>query len=291
VSPILFTIPGAGWEVSAYGFFMGIALVAGWLLALAIAARDRLPADRLGTGYVIALGSALLAARGAWLFANPEGYTGFGSLLLLSQGGLNPAAGLVVAVVVSIAHTNRMGVPVWVWFDALAPALALGVALERIGALLGGVGFGRYAPDFALAIRFPIDSPAYEAHRRGLAQLMPAGAAESLPVFPTQILAAALALVGLWLALRLRARRRFAGAVFLPTLAWLVVARMLIEEPLRADRAQASIGPLSPGQVVAIIVAGALVLLWRRRARAAAADAKAPRPWEGGPWSPKPAPE
>ena len=291
MSPVLFTVPGVAWEVSAYGFFMGLALVTGWLFALGFAAKDRLPADRLGTSYVVALGVALVGARAAWLFGNPEAWTGWGSLVTLSQGGLSPAAGLVVAVVVSIVHTTRMKVPTMVWFDAAAPAVALGVALERIGALFGGIGFGRYAPDFALAIRFPMDSPAFEAHRRGLAQLMPAGAMESLPVYPTQILAATLALVGLGLALWLRSRRRFAGQVCLATVAWLVAARTLIEEPLRADRAEASIGPFSPGQVAAAVLVIALMAVWRSRLLAARADAKAPRPWEGGPWSPALAPK
>lgn len=290
MAPILFTVPGVGWEVSAYGFFMGLALVSGWLFALSLAAKDRLPADRLGTSYVVALGLALVGARAAWLFANPDAWTGWGSLLALAQGGLSPAAGLVVAVVVSIVHTSKMKVPTWVWFDAAAPALALGVALERTGALLAGIGFGRYAPDFPLAMRFPVDSPAFEAHRRTLAQLMPAGATESLPVYPTQILAVVLALLGLWLALRLRARRVFAGHVCLATIAWLLVARTLIEEPLRADRADATIAWWSGGQLAAAALALALVALWRARRRAALADPKAPRPWEGGPWSPTPPP-
>jgi len=286
VSPVLFTVPGVAWEVSAYGFFLGLALVTGWLLALTLAAKDRLPADRLGTSYVVALGLAMIGARAAWLFANPGAWTGFGSLVTLSQGGLSPGAGLVVAIVVSIVQTSRMKLPALLWFDAVAPALALGVALERIGALFGGIGFGRYAPDFALAMRFPIGSPAYEAHRRGLAQLMPAGALESLPVYPTQIIAALLALAGFALAMRLRARRRFVGEVCLATMAWLLAARAFVEEPLRADRAEATLGPLSPWQAVAVILVVALLAAWRSRRAKALANPKAPRPWEGGPWSP-----
>lgn len=288
LSPILFTVPGVQWEVSAYGFFLGLALVAGWLLSISLAARDRLPADRLGTSYVVALGFALVGARAAWLFANPEGWTGWGSLLTLSQGGLSPAAGLVVAVLVTIVHTNRMRVPTWLWFDAAAPALALGIALERMGALFAGIGFGRYAPDFSFAIRFPIDSPAFEAHRRQLAQLLPAGSTESLPVYPAQIVAVVLALAGLWLAMRMRTRRRFAGQVALATVAWLLAARTLVEEPLRADRAEATIGPLAPGQLAAALLVLALLVVLRGRWLRARADKKAPRPWEGGPWSPPP---
>ena len=286
MSPVLFTGPGAAWEVSAYGFFLGLALVTGWLLSLTLAVKDRLPADRLGTSYVIALGLAMLGARAGWLFANPEAWTGWGSLVTLSQGGLSPATGLVVAITVSIVQTSRMKVPAWLWFDAVAPALALGVGLERLGALLAGIGFGQYAPDSAIAIRFPAGSPAFEAHRRGLAQLLPAGSLESLPVYPTQLVAALLGVAGFVLAMRLRKHRVFAGQVALATLAWVLAARAFVEEPLRADKSEATIGPFSPWQVTAGVVVIVLLVMWRSRRTAARADAKAPRPWEGGPWSP-----
>lgn len=287
MSPILFTLPGVDWEVSSYGFFLGMALVVGWLFALRLAGQDRLPADRLGTSYVVTVGLALFGARAVWIIGNPESYTGAASLITFTQGGLSASAAIVIAVVVTIVHTSAMKVPVWVWLDAAAPSVAVGVALERLGALLGGVGFGRYAPDFAFVVRYPEGSPVYEAHRRAFGQLMPVGATESLPVYPVQLIAALLAgLVVVW-AMRRRRVRRFAGEIALGVGMALVATRSLIEEPMRADRAEATFGPFSSGQLLAIVVIVALAGVWRaRRAAAAAMKAGTPKPWEGGPWSP-----
>jgi len=142
MSPVLFSVPGTQWEVSSYGFFLGLALIAGWILSLSLAGRDRLPADRLGTSYVVAVAFGLVGARGAWLVQHPDAWTGWGSVLSLSspgQGGLAPFFGVVVGFLVAAMHVQRMRVPVLAWFDAVAPALALGLAIERIGALLAGM--------------------------------------------------------------------------------------------------------------------------------------------------------
>jgi phosphatidylglycerol:prolipoprotein diacylglycerol transferase len=274
VSPILFTVPGTAWEVSAYGFFMGLALVAGWLLALSLAAKDKLPTDRLGTSYVVAVAFGLVTARAWWLLGHPEAWQGFESLLALQQGGLSAGAGIAAAGVFTALHMSRMGIPTLAWLDAAAPALALGVALEHLGALLAGSGFGAYAPDAAWAIRFPEGSPAFALHRRELAQLLGSAATSSLPVHPTQIIGAVSALVALALALWLRRRRRWSGQVFLATAALLLAAHSLVETPLRADRDTPVLGPFAPGQLAAL----ALLAIFAGIARARAAQAKANAP-------------
>src|SRR5438132_1214520 len=104
MSPVLFTVPGTAWEVSSYGFFLGLALIAGWILALTLAGRDRLPADRLGTSYVVAVALGLFGARAAWLVEHPDAWDGWISLVSMSspsQGGLAPFFGVVVALVVT----------------------------------------------------------------------------------------------------------------------------------------------------------------------------------------------
>ncbi len=289
VSPILFTVPGTDWEVSAYGFFLGLALVAGWLVSVSFAARDRLPADRLGTSYVVAVAFGLVGARAWWLVQHPDAWAGPASLLALQQGGLSAAAGVTIAALFALLHTSRMRVPTLAWLDAVAPALALGVAMERIGALLAGSGYGRYAPGFPLALRFPEGSPAFLEHRRELAQLLGAGATESLPVYPTQIIGFALAVLALAIGLRIRARRRYGGQVFLVVASLLLAARSLVEDPLRADQGDALLGPFTGAQLAALAVIAVLAGIARARSARVAIDPKGMRPWEGGPWSP-PAP-
>jgi phosphatidylglycerol:prolipoprotein diacylglycerol transferase len=163
----------------------------------------------------------------------------------------------------------------------------VGLVLERLGALCAGAGYGRYAPDFALAIRFPAESPAWLEQRRTLEVLLKPGAPESLPVHPTQLYAVAIGMVALAVGLRLRKRRRWSGQVFIAVVAVIVVGRAFVEEWFRADRAGAVMGPFSAGQIAAALLVLGLVTAWRAGERRAGADPAGARQWEGGPWTPK----
>ncbi|MDR0621610.1 MAG: prolipoprotein diacylglyceryl transferase [Deltaproteobacteria bacterium] len=85
---------------------------------------------------------------------------------LMFQGGL--IAGLILVAVLAILGRVRF----LSMSDALAPALALGQAVGRLGCLLAGCCYGRPAPlGFPLALTFPLGAQA------------PVG----LPLYPTQI--------------------------------------------------------------------------------------------------------
>ncbi|MEM6291706.1 MAG: prolipoprotein diacylglyceryl transferase family protein [Myxococcota bacterium] len=290
MKPVLFTLPGLGWEIQAYGFFVAVALVVAWASTLRLARADGFDPQRLGPVFVAAAAAGLIGARAAWVLQHPAAFDGVRSLMTLRAGTLAPFAGTLVALVVSGAWVSRMKVPVWAWYDLLAPAMALGVAFERFGALLAGTGFGRYAPDAALSIRFPAGSQAFDAHRHALANLMRSGATESLPVHPVQLYAAVLGLAGLGLCVALRGRRRFSGQVFLAFSMYYVAVRSFVEEFLRADAPAAVAGPLNGGQISA---AAMLLVLWVvyavRSRRAAAGDdgVAVPKP---GPASTSPGP-
>jgi phosphatidylglycerol:prolipoprotein diacylglycerol transferase len=181
---------------------------------------------------------------------------------------------------------TRRKIPVSLWYDAMTPAFAVGVVLERFGAFLAGSGHGKYAASFPLAVRFPMDSPVYEAHRRTLGALLPPAATDSLPVHPTQLYAVVVGLIGVALCVVLYKRRRFSGQVFMGYLAYWLVARSFVEEFFRADAATPVVGPFHGGQFGAAAVIVGLIVVYRVRSRRAAAQPGALRLWEGGAWSP-----
>lgn len=287
--PVLFRIPGLDWDVQAYGFFMGLALIVGWLLALAGARRDQLPPDPLGTNYILSVALGLVAARTGWLLQDPSRIEGWQSFIQLQAGGLAGFAGVVIAAFASAMLCQRKRIPVLPWLDVVSPAFAVGLALERVGALLAGTGYGRYVdPTFALAIRFPEGSPAHADHVARLATLMGPGVTGSLPVHPTQLYGLVLALGALGLCLWMRRRRSFSGQVFLAMAMYVLIARTFVEGAFRADADPAAVGPLSLAQVVAIILVGVMGMVYRGRRTRAAKDPSALRQWTGGPWTPKP---
>ena len=193
-----------------------------------------------------------------------------------------PFAGAAVAMIVGGAWVSRLKVRPWAWYDVLAPALALGLVFERLGAFFAGTAFGRYAADAVLSIQFPVGSPAFIEHRRTLANLMRQGATESLAVHPVQLYAAGVGMLGLLLCVWVRSRRRFEGQVFLSFGMFYLAARAFLEEPLRADAPAGVLGPLNTGQVGAVAMLGVLAVVYavlqRRGTQAVSKKTQSSRP-------------
>jgi len=286
VLPVMFSVPGLGWEIHAYGSILALALLVAWVVTLSLGRKDRLPPGRLGMAFVLGVGTGVLAARVVWLLQRPAAEASAEPLWALRGDQLAPFAGVLVAAMVMGIYAMRRRVPVVAVFDVVAPGLMAGAMVERLGALAAGIGFGDVAPELPWALRFPVGSPAFVEHQRTLAELLPPDATQSLPVHPTQVYALLLAGVTLAVALAVRRRRRFSGQVLLATGITYLLLRTLVEEWFRADAGTPTMGPLNGGQLGGLVVAGSMgVVLWSR-GRLAAVKPEAFRPWEGGRWSP-----
>lgn len=279
MKPVLFTLPGLGWEIQAYGFFVALALVVSWAQTLRLSRAEGFDPKAMGPVFVASAAMGLLGARAAWVVQHPPAYEGLASLVTLRAGTMAPFAGAAVALIVGGAWASRIKVRPWAWYDVLAPALALGLVFERLGAFFAGTAFGRYAADAPLSVQFPVGSPAFTEHRRTLANLMRSGTLESLPVHPVQIYAAVLGLLGLVLCVWVRSRRRFEGQVFLSFGMFYLVVRAFVEEPLRADAPAGVLGPLNTGQVgaaVMLLVLGVVYAVLQRRGTLSASKNASP---------------
>jgi hypothetical protein len=163
----------------------------------------------------------------------------------------------------------------------LAPAALLGFALGRVGCWLAGCCFGT-PTSLPWGIRYAAGTAPFEAQQA--AGLLDAAAAVSLPIHPTQLYEAALALVlaaALW---RWGGRLRSAGAAALAVAAGYGAIRFGVEF-YRAGGAESLALGLATVQwtVGAAAVAAALALGYRERAAggAAAAHRRPPPPAEG----------
>ena len=283
--PVLFSLGET--PIHAYGFLIAVALILGWIVSLRIARLDKLPADLLGTGYVLSVGGGLLAARMMWLFQHPDQQGGgIAALLQLQAGGLSGFGGVLAGLIIAGVFCQNKKVPTWAWLDAAAPAFLLGILIERTGAFLAGSDFGLYVDhDFFLAVQFPADSVVYDVHRRELSGLrLPTD--QSLPVHPSQLYAAAAAAVATGLAFVVRQRRQYSGQVALFSLAAFGVTRYLIEDPFRYDMTPEIAGPVTLGQVTGVVVVAIAAIAHFTRAGKAQQDPASFQQWRGGPWTP-----
>ena len=143
-------------------------------------------------------------------------------------GGLAFYGGLALAAVVGYWFLRRHRMPIWKVGDLAGFAIPLGLVFGRLGCFLTGCCFGEACPTCHGAIAFPSGTPAWEHHvEQGL---IPRTAAESLPVYPTQLWEAGACLaIFLYLWFWLRKRRRFDGQLFFEFMMLYAVARFAIE--------------------------------------------------------------
>ena len=129
------------------------ALILGFIAATALA-RPRLRARGIDTDHLrpilllaLLLGMAGARARYAWEtpapFRRADGSLDLQSLLDLDRGGMVWYGGLLLAAAGIVIYAWRKRLPVAVLADALAPSVALGLAIGRIGCFLNGCCHGR----------------------------------------------------------------------------------------------------------------------------------------------------
>jgi len=252
--------------ISPFGVMMVLAFLAGYAELrrnlLATGAGD----DDDASSLVFAAGLAGIAGAKIYYAAL---YRDFG--LLFERSGLVWYGGFLggVAAVLWVAHRRR--IPFGHLVDSMAPALALGYGIGRIGCFLVGDDYGR-PTDLPWGITYPNGLPPTTAGflRSEFGVAIPADVPDSalLAVHPTQLYELAAGVTIWFVGRRLLARRLTAGTAGLWVLALLSLERFLIEF-LRAkdDR---FLGAFTVAQAVALaVLAVCLLLIARVRRRAA----------------------
>jgi len=238
----------------SYGMAMALAFVLGIGLSSRWAREDKLPAvplrdkfgvplkDRSGAPLTISASELvgdlsfylLLAGLGGarLLYIITNWSTEYApdplKALKLWEGGLVFYGGFIAAVITAFVYIRRHRIPFLPYGDILLPSVALGHAIGRLGCYAAGCCFGNVARDgFPWTVQFPRGSPAFYEHL-GHGHIN-ALAAQSLPVYPTQLMEAtgeALIFVALLL---VRRRKRFDGQVLLTYMFLYPLLRTVLE--------------------------------------------------------------
>jgi phosphatidylglycerol:prolipoprotein diacylglycerol transferase len=132
-----------GFSIQAYPLFLLIAVMAGLWLAARQARRLGLDADHVYNLGFYTLLATLVGARLAFVIGNWSAYRDAPlSALSPTTTAFAWPEGAVVGAIVAVIYWLRYRLPVGLTLDAIAPGLALAMAIERLGAFLGGVNFG-----------------------------------------------------------------------------------------------------------------------------------------------------
>jgi len=241
-------------QVPAWGSLLALWLVLAWHLCRRGAERAGLDRRWAGDCFVVATLTALISSRVAYVVASAQAAPEL-DLFALGQGGLSGMAALFGALASAAWFARQQRVSFWLWLDASAASLALGVLLIRIGCYLEGCDFGVLqhgaAPAWLQSLgRFPrwgdpdaapvFGSAAWATQvKQGL--LAPEQTL-SLPVAPVQLYEALAGLSLLALVRYLEPRRRFHGQVGLTLVFGYAVARFVLEA-WRGDLDRGLFGP------------------------------------------------
>ena len=192
---IVFVLPrveveGGGLPIRGYGVMLLLATVAGLALAVWRARQVGLAAD---TVYNLAfnmfvggiLGARLFFVIQKWDVIHVPGslIRTLGNIVNFVEGGLVIYGSLIGALIAAVWFLRKNQLPLLPVADLIAPSLALGLAIGRVGCLMNGCCFGGIC-GYAWAISFPASSPPYqEQHLAGLLYGFQLGQNESgLPI-------------------------------------------------------------------------------------------------------------
>jgi len=264
VRPNLLTLHfGArGLDVHAYGFLIALGAIAGVLLALRQGRRMGFDTAAVLDLTFWALVAGIVGSRALYVLVHVSDYSrlcaGVGlprpalrvlgdcaAPLYIWQGGLVFYGGAIAAAAVVLLFARRRSWALGDVADLLAPSLALGHALGRVGCFLAGCCYGKVS---SLGVRFPPASVAF--HDLARSGLLTPGAPFTPTLAPTQLYEAAGETLLFTLLLLLRRRRRFPGSLALVYAMGYALLRATVEV-LRGDTGRGFLFQISLPRVAA----------------------------------------
>ncbi|MBA4370338.1 MAG: hypothetical protein C0418_02025 [Coriobacteriaceae bacterium] len=268
--PTLFTlsIGGHGWDVASYRAAFVAAGFATALIAWALARRRGLPARR-SLAVIAVAGLAVPVGGRAWhMVTNPSVYAADPvAALSLSPVGFAMFGAVLAAALSGLTAARVLRLDMWRLADAAAPALGVGIAIQRVGCFAAGCCFGRVTQG-PLGVTYP---PGSLSHLMQIAHGAVGLFERPLPVFPTQLFELAGALACAALALLVLAGRAPDGSAFLVFVGTFALVRWVnwgLRVPPDSLAAPAWVYPVLYATTIALCaVIGAL--RWRARRQAA----------------------
>ncbi|NPV26117.1 MAG: prolipoprotein diacylglyceryl transferase [Firmicutes bacterium] len=235
-------------NIYAWGFMLSLAVIVSALGARRMAAKAGIDPDHIINLAILLVLSGLLGARIFYAIFYEPGYFMAHPLDIFKfwEPGLVWYGGLIGGIIAGGLYVHFYHLPFWGLADVLAPWLALGYSIVRIGCFLNGCCYGKVTT-VPWGVVFP--------------QL------DNLTRHPTQLYSAAVGFVLASILFWLYPRRKFAGQVFLTYLMAYGVLRSVVEY-FRDNLT--ILGPITVSQAISLVVislAGVIYYVLARQAK------------------------
>lgn len=139
--PLLFSVGPI--SLYAYGLMVALGYLAAILVSLYFAKKERIKGELILDLAVYVIVFSILGARLFYVLGQWDQYKdNLLEILMLQKGGLVVLGGILFSMLAIMWFAKKKGIPALKLFDILSPAVALGMALGRIGCFLNGCCFG-----------------------------------------------------------------------------------------------------------------------------------------------------
>ena len=242
--PVLFKIGKL--SIFTYGAFIAAGFVVGILLAKREAGLLGEDQEKIMDLCFYILIAAIIGSRFLYVVINPE--TFFSDPLEIFRiwnGGLVFYGGFIAAVVGAIIYLKKEKISIPKTSDIMAPSIAIGHFLGRMGCFFAGCCYGRVS-DLPWAVKF--------AHADSLAPI-------GIPLHPVQLYSSLNNLMIFTLLWYFRQWKKYDGQVFLIYIFLYGITRSFLEVFRGDDRGDFLFGLFSVSQVLGLSIAGIAVMM------------------------------
>jgi phosphatidylglycerol:prolipoprotein diacylglycerol transferase len=253
--------------VNSYGTMLMLGFIAGIYTGVRLGVRRHIPAERIMDLGLLVLIAAIIGARLAYILITPDAgpIIDVREIMARGLGGLSYFGGIIGGVVVSFFYVRAMKLNFWRLGDALAPGIALGYAITRIGCFLNGCCYGKPCSlPWAMNFRFSPDGPTGLVH-------------------PTQLYASlmGLAMFGILLWLSRGDSLKRAGRLFMVFLMLEGVERIVMEIFRAPDPHYLHMQVITPAMYFCVLLIACGLIGWRLLPKHPAIPMEDPRERQG----------
>jgi len=252
--PVLFRV--GPFALHTYGVFVAMAFLSAIALALREARRSGEDVKHIADLCLYILIAAIVGSRIMYVVIDwPTFKQDPIEIVRIWHGGLVFYGGFIGALLTGLWHIRRKGLPLWKTTDIMAPALAFGQFVGRIGCFFAGCCYGRPC-DLPWAVTF--------THPESLAPI-------GIPLHPTQLYSSLNGLLIFVVLVALRRIKVFEGQLFWTYVLLYSVTRFMIES-FRGDPGGMFLGGMISasrliGVIMAVIAIAMLIILKARNVR------------------------
>ncbi len=130
--------------IHSYGFFIALAFLGGMFWTMHEARLKGLYSQYVPDLLFYLILGSIIGSRILYVLINPSYFLKNPlEILMFWKGGLVFLGGAIIAAILGYIFLKRRQQPIWPWLDALAPGLALGQAIGRLGCLSAGCCYGK----------------------------------------------------------------------------------------------------------------------------------------------------